>query len=309
MPKKFISIGESMVELQSASNGLYKLGFAGDTLNTAWYVRALTQPKNVSVEYFTAIGSDQLSQEMKAFLDVNGIGTTHITQIHDRTVGLYLITLTEAERSFTYWRSHSAARLFAEDEAHLRAALSDTDCIYFSGITLAILSPERRTVFLAILSERKLAGATIAFDTNSRRRLWSSEAEMQTAMIDGYKVSTLALPTFDDEQALWGDAQPTATADRLQGFGVTEIVVKNGADGALVRFEGRDHLVPCPAAVQPVDTTAAGDSFNAGYLAQRLAGCESGAAALQGHRLAGVVIQHRGAIVPRAATAAIVGAS
>ena len=60
---------------------------------------------------------------------------------------------------------------------------------------------------------------------------------------------------------------------------------------------------------QPSTPRAAGDSFNAAYLAARLAGADPLAAARAGHRLAGVVIQHRGAIVPREATAAVIAAA
>ncbi len=49
-----------------------------------------------------------------------------------------------------------------------------------------------------------------------------------------------------------------------------------------------------------VDTTAAGDSFSAGYLAVRLNGGGAQQAAQRGHQLAATVIQHRGAIIPAA---------
>ena len=48
MSKTFISIGECMAELQATDDGLYRLGFAGDTLNTAWYMRALTRAEAVT---------------------------------------------------------------------------------------------------------------------------------------------------------------------------------------------------------------------------------------------------------------------
>ena len=286
-----------MVELQSAANGLYRLGFAGDTLNTAWYVRALMQIKNVTVDYLTAIGTDQLSQDMKTFFEANGIGTRFITKIADRTVGLYLITLAGAERSFTYWRSHSAARLLAEDEAHLHASLSSADYIYFSGVTLAILQPDHRKTFLSILNDLKLAGATVVFDTNSRRKLWRSDAEMKESMVEGYKVSTFALPTYDDERAVFGDRNPADCVKRIADYGVQEIVVKDGARPCLVVANGNLISVAPDRVEGVVDTTGAGDSFNAGYIGARLAGKDPMESAEFAHLVASRVICMRGALL------------
>ncbi|MEQ1521160.1 MAG: sugar kinase [Aestuariivirga sp.] len=306
MAKTFISIGECMAELQATDEGLYRLGFAGDTLNTAWYMQALTRPSNVAVDYVTAVGADSLSSKMLAFLKANGVGTRFIKEISDRTVGLYLITLTGAERNFTYWRSASAARLLAEDKAALTASLSHADAIYFSGITLAILSPAHRRNLLSVLQEMKSRGATIAFDSNARRRLWPSDRAMKTAMTAGYKVSTVALPTFSDDQALFGDATPAECAKRIAGYGVQEIVVKDGGNSCVVSV-GRNLFSVMPEPVQDiVDTTGAGDSFNAGYLAARMSGQEPLEAAKLGHRVAGRVIGERGALLAMASFADLV---
>ena len=298
--KSFISVGECMVELQSAANGLYRLGFAGDTLNTAWYVRALIKGETTDVNYLTAIGIDQLSLDMKSFLNSNGIGTQQVQQISDRTLGLYLITLAGAERSFTYWRDHSAAKLLADDETVLRSALANADTIYFSGITLAILSPESRAVFLSVLNDMKVAGATVAFDSNSRRRLWRSDSEMKASTIEGYKVSTLALPTFEDEQAVFGDSQPIDCLKRIAGYGLSEIVVKDGAKPALVMADGTVIAVPPEPVEGVVDTTGAGDSFNGGYIAARMANQTPSNAAKFAHKVAGRVICTKGALLDMA---------
>lgn len=295
--KTFISVGECMAELQAANDGLYRLGFAGDTLNTAWYMRALTNSSNVSVEYMTSIGTDQLSQKMLTFLKSGGIGTRFIGEISDRTVGLYLITLTGAERNFTYWRNSSAARLLAQDEKALRSTFSNADVIYFSGITLAILSPQHRKIFLSVLRDMKKRNVMIAFDTNTRRRLWPSDAAMKKAMIEAYKVSTLALPTFDDDKALFGDATPADTIRRIAGYGVREIVVKDGEKPCLVFADDQLISIKPEMVTGVVDTTGAGDSFNGGYLAARLSGKHPAQAAKFAHSVAGRVICGRGALL------------
>ena len=298
--KLFVSVGECMAELQAASDGLYRLGFAGDTLNTAWYMRALTHSSRVSVDYLTSIGTDQLSQKMLTFLNAGGVGTSFISEINDRTVGLYLIILTGAERHFTYWRSASAARLLAEDEKALHAALKQADVIYFSGVTLAILSPKHRKIFLSVLRDMKKRNVMIAFDTNTRRRLWPSDAAMKKAMIEAYKVTTLALPTFDDDKAVFGDDTPAETIKRIAGYGVREIVVKDGAKSCLVSANNEQTSVLPEPVSDVVDTTGAGDSFNAGYIAARLAEQNPRQAAEFAHRVAGRVICGRGALLDMA---------
>jgi 2-dehydro-3-deoxygluconokinase len=306
MSKTFISIGECMAELQATEDGLYRLGFAGDTFNTAWYMKALTRAADVTVDYATAVGTDSLSSKMLAFLKANNVGTRFIKEISDRTVGLYLITLTGAERNFTYWRSTSAARLLAENKKALSAALLQADVIYFSGITLAILSPAHRQNLLAVLREMKSRGAIIAFDSNARRRLWPSDRAMKTAMIEGYKAATLALPTFSDDQTLFGDSTPADCARRIAGYGVKEVIVKDGSNPCVASLETILFTV-APEPVQDiVDTTGAGDSFNAGYLAARMFNREPLEAAKLGHSVAGRVIRERGALLAMASFADLI---
>jgi 2-dehydro-3-deoxygluconokinase len=306
MSKTFISIGECMAELQATEDGFYRLGFAGDTLNTAWYMRALTRAEDLTVDYVTTVGTDSLSSKLLAFLKANGVGTRFIKEISDRTVGLYLITLAGAERHFTYWRSASAARLLAKDKEILNAALLQADAIYFSGITLAILSPGHRRNLLSVLHEMKVRGATIAFDSNARRRLWHSDRAMKAAIIEGYKASTLALPTFSDDQALFGDATPADCTKRIAGYGVREVVVKDGGNPCVVSLD-RSLFSVAPEPVQDiVDTTGAGDSFNAGYLAARMSNHEPVEAAKLGHRVASRVIREHGALLAMASFADLV---
>jgi 2-dehydro-3-deoxygluconokinase len=176
--------------------------------------------------------------------------------------------------------------------------------VYFSGVTLSLYSNTGLGRFLAALELARKQGAIVAFDGNFRPRGWKGDVtRTRTVFNEALKRVDIALPTFDDEAVLWGDANPEATVARLQAFGIPEIVVKNGPNSALVAHKTTREEVAVPEVVEPIDTTAAGDSFNAAYLAARLTGAEPAAAAAAAHSLAAQVIQHRGAIMPRAAAA------
>ncbi len=297
-PVKFRSVGECMAELQSAKDSLYSLAFGGDTLNTSWYVRALSSSRDLEVEYVTGLGADPLSQQLLEFLQHHGIGTGFARQILDRNIGLYLITLAGAERSFTYWRNNSAARLLAADEEHLARAFFGADAIYLSGITLAILSEEERQILFHHLREQKKRGTAIAFDSNTRPKLWATPQDMKQAMIAAYEIATIALPTFSDEQVLFGDATKLSCAKRIADYGVAEVVVKDGPNASCALTDERRIEITPDLVESILDTTGAGDSFNAGYLVARLAHRPVSEAVNLGHKVAGRVIRHRGALAP-----------
>lgn len=305
MAKVFASIGECMVELSGAGDGLYRRGFAGDTLNTAWGVRGLSPDDAVSVRYVSRVGTDALSDEMVGFVAAAGIDTAHVGRDPARTVGLYMITLQGAERSFSYWRDAAAARRLAADRGALEAALADADMVYVSGITLAILPPEDRPNLFAALAAARARGAAIAFDANVRLRLWSDADAARAGLSDGYRAATIALPTHPDERDLFGDESPEATARRIAGLGVPEVVVKDGADPATLLADGALTSHPAERVDDAVDTTGAGDGFNAGYLAARLAGRSPVEAARLGHRVAARIIRSRGALIGLDALAAV----
>lgn len=292
----FASIGECMIELSGEDGDQWRMGFAGDTLNTAWYVRALTD-KAMPVDYVSAFGEDHFSQKQRIFLTSNGIGIAHSPIIAGLHPGLYAITLDGAERSFTYWRSEAAARHLASDRAALEKSLAGRDIIYFSGISLGIILPEHRAPFFEILKQCRADGSRIAFDPNFRHQLWPDRKAAQELISEAMRLSDIALPTFPDEQALFGDKNAAACAERLTGLGVKEIIVKDGTEPALVLADGQRTEVPSVAA-QAIDTTGAGDSFNGTYLAARIAGLSPVEAAKKAHSVAARVVETRGALTP-----------
>ncbi|WP_347137491.1 sugar kinase [Paracoccus sp. SSK6] len=297
---RILSMGEAMVELgQSDQPGLWRVGIAGDTLNTAWYLRRLLGG-DWQVDYLSRVGQGAFSQQMVDFLTAEGIGTAHVGRDPDSEIGLYAISLKGGERSFAYWRDTSAARRLADDPAVLDAALDGAALAYFSGITVAILPPEGRANLLAALARAKAAGTRVVFDPNLRPRLWADAATMRQGISDAAGGADLVLPSFDDEATHFGDADPQATVTRYLALGAGQVVVKNG--GGPIRFGGRDGTgtVTDLEPETPVDSTAAGDSFNAGYLAASLSGADCAAAIAAGHDLSRKVIRHRGALVAEA---------
>ena len=285
-----------MVEMAATGAGTFRQGFAGDTFNTAWYARRALGP-GWTVSYFTAVGDDRISTRMLDFMRSHHVDTSQIVRRTGRSPGLYMIELDHGERSFSYWRDTSAAKSLADDTAALTGALEGADAVYFSGITLAILAPDARARLLASLAGARARGAMIGFDSNIRLRLWPSAEEHRAAIRAAARVATVALPTVPDELDVFGEPDAEAVARRYVADGVPEVVVRAGADPALVVWPHGRSLVAPVAGVVPVDTTGAGDSFNGSYMAARLAGDGPEEAARKAHATAARVIQSYGALV------------
>jgi 2-dehydro-3-deoxygluconokinase len=301
--KRAVCIGEAIVELARGADGRFALTSAGDTFNTAIYLARADVP----VALASALGDDPFSDAIVSLAQAEGIATDLILRAPGRLPGLALVDQdNKGERRVHYWREAAPARdLFELPQwSAMAESIVKARLIYFTGITLSLYSNVGLGRFFATIEIARGNGAKIAFDGNFRPHGWGGDlSRTRTVFAEALKRVDIALPAYDDEAVLWGDPSPEATIERLQAFGVAEIVVKNGPNSALVAASGERDAVPVPEVVVPVDPTAAGDGFNAGYLAARLAGNGPLAAANAAHRLAGQVIRHRGSIVPRAGAA------
>ena len=292
----FLSIGEPMIELSQADADLWRLGFAGDVLNTAWYARALLGPE-WEVGCLTRLGPDPFSPRMIAFMEENGLVTRYISRDPERSIGLYSIELHEGERSFAYWRGQSAARRLADDPEALEAAVGAADVIHYSGITLAILPPAGRVRLIDAVTRARTRGALTSFDPNIRPALWESADTMCAALMAAAPSAAVVLPSWDDEQTWFGDRDLAACIARWTGAGAGEVVVKNGGGPMMVSGAGDGRQIEVTR-ITPLDSTGAGDAFNGGYLSARLAGRSQPEAAHAGHALSLQVIGRPGALVP-----------
>lgn len=297
--KKIACIGEVMIELVTNADEQTDLNIAGDTYNTAVYLARLLADTDTEVSYITALGQDRFSNRVLKDMAHHGIVSEHVEIRDDKVIGLYAIdTDDDGERSFTYWRSDSAARtLFSEPTQIGLEQLMGFDLVFLSGITLAILPDATRQAVFDLLDRYRQNGGLVVYDSNHRPQLWDTIEQARAVNSQMWARTDIGLPSVDDEMAIFGETQEEAVLRRLLSAGLKHGALKRGSTGPIAL---QNAPAPCtwPPVHSVIDTTAAGDSFNAGFLAGIATGTDPDHAMELGHALASEVIQHRGAIVP-----------
>jgi len=297
MTHRVASIGECMVELRERPDGTLTRGHGGDTLNTAVYLARL----GVAVDYVTALGDDGWSDAMVADWTAESVGTGLVRRLPGLLPGLYIIQIDPAgERRFSYWRDSAAARRVFDqpDVAELVERLGGYDILYLSGITLSIYSDAARARLFEALARTQARGGRVVFDTNFRPRGWPDREAARALYRRAFALADIVLASTEDLDLLFG---ADGEAELLRSREDAELVLKLAYPATRIRHAGGVSVVEAAPVERVVDTTAAGDSFAAAYLAARLAGSAPVAAAQAGHRLAGVVVGYSGAIIPREA--------
>jgi 2-dehydro-3-deoxygluconokinase len=299
---KVTCIGECMIELKQAQgdcqDGLFSRGYGGDTLNTAVYLARL----GVDVDYVTALGDDPLSDEMIAGWEAEDVGTSRVARLKGKLPGIYVIqTDAKGERRFFHWRESAAARSLMDlpETDDILDSLATYDVVYLSAITLSLYGADGRARLIAALGRARQRGARVAFDTNFRTRGWPDLDIARAAYCDAFEAADIVLASTEDLLPLFAGESNKGMMARISS---PEVVLKLSEPASMLRFNGVVHEVRAEPVTTPVvDTTAAGDSFAAAYIAARLTGAEPLEAARAGHRLGGVVVCYPGAIIPRLA--------
>lgn len=296
-----LAIGECMMELNAQGDQGFSRAFAGDTYNSAVYAKRWNPELKVSM--LSAVGNDTISNSMLEHWSREGIDYSLVPRSQTAHPGIYAITTDDkGERSFLYWRKQSAATqmmtlLQANGGA---AALPDFDYVYFSGLSLAILEDDDKAALLELAKNLRQRGAKIVFDPNYRPKMWRDLEHATSWMQKSYTLCDIALPGLEDHEALFGQTDQQSIYQFLQQYGCSEVVIKCGALGVFAYGAGAEpsHLPFTPAPKQ-LDSTAAGDSFGGTYLAARMSGAGIGQSVANAASIAGLVVQHRGAIIDR----------
>ena len=299
MKLHLLAIGEVMAEIRREPKIGFQLGFAGDTFNTAvYFTRQFGHSARVG--YCTRLGCDPLSQAFLVAAQDEGIDVSQVGFDRERMIGIYAVSTDETgERSFYYWRSNSAARrLFVSDKT--LTSLPTANVIFLSAITLAILHPSARRRLITLLRDLRSRNAChVAFDSNYRPQLWENTEKARVVVGEMWQIADIALPSVDDEIALFGDADEEAVIARFSKANWRACAIKRGARGPVSPGLAREAHPEFAPALNVVDTTAAGDSFNGGYLAAFLRGEDERQCLLAGHEIASRVVGARGALIER----------
>jgi 2-dehydro-3-deoxygluconokinase len=288
-----LSIGECMLQMREERKGKFAQGFGGDSLNTAIYLSRL----GIKSSYLTALGDDEWSDAMLAQWQKEGIDTSLVRQVPGRMPGLYIIqNAGSGERRFSYWRDHSPAReIFDRDDQSLAQSFMQHEWIYFTGITLSLYSEDGRALLFDYLQRANDAGAWIVFDTNFRERGWPDSAAKDKAFRQAIEIADILFASHEDMQGIFGRSGEAM----FEIAKCVEKILKLPDASARVVYRNHDEVAAPLPVKKVIDTTAAGDSFAAAYLAARIKNKPPLLAAADGHLLANAVIQHPGAILPR----------
>jgi len=293
---RLLVVGEPLVELVEDPPGTIRRGFGGDALNLA--VQLKRASPDLKVLLASAVGDGSDSEGLLALCRDEGIDVSLLGRVAGAELGSYRVRLDAAgERSFTYDRRASPFR-GALDDGDVMPDAGFADVLCFSGIAVAVLHDAGRRTLLAYATSVHACGGTVVYDPNHRPALWADDDEARAWTRRIVPVVDVLLASTEDGRRLTDGETPGAIAGAFRAMGAREVVVTDGANPCVVAV---DDAVLDVAPIVPdrvVDTTGAGDAFDAGYLATRLRGGSPAASAAAGHAAAAEAVGHRGALAP-----------
>ena len=256
-----LGIGEALVELnQPKDDAPFVQGFGGDTSNAMIAAARL----GADAAYFTAVGADRFGQALTELWLREGVDASRILVNGGAHTGLYFVTHGAQGHEFSYMRAGSAASRISETDLP-DGRIRSTKILHASGISQAISSSAADAVFAAIDIAHD-AKRLVSYDPNLRLKLWPLR-RARAIIHEAMRSCDIALPGFDDGQALTGRRDTEAIVDFYLRLGTPVVVLKLGKEGAIVATPRRRERI-AGHEVKAVDATGAGDCFDGAFLTE-----------------------------------------
>ncbi len=285
-----VGIGECLVEFSDLGDGQYQVGYSGDVLNAL----AAAGRLGLRTGILTALGDDPFLQGLLEVLEEERIDRSRVPVLEGKPNGIYFIHLDESgTRRFHFVRNNSAARetFTCQDLSQLIDYARSARALLFSSIPLAVMKDHEK--FLELLHAVK--GETIlAFDLNVRRRLWEDVRDLIGPFQELAPLLDVLFVTDEDDAILFGQRPAGEALEDYARRGFRQIVFRRGGAPTLVKKESESFGVPVPHVTKIVDTTGAGDGFNAGFITAMLRHHASYECAAMGNATAAASLESRG---------------
>jgi 2-dehydro-3-deoxygluconokinase len=288
-----LAMGEPLLEFNAGTEArgpvgasdAFTVGYGGDTSN--FLVAA--QRSGARTGYLTRIGDALVGLWRRENVD-----TRHVVREAGGRTGIYFISRTQAQSRFTYYRADSpATRLTAGDVPE--DAVADARLLHLTGITQAISNSACDAAFRAMDVARS-SGTLISYDPNHRAALWPAE-RARAVVLRSLELCDIALPNLAEGRMLTGADEPEDVLDALVRRGPSIVVLKMGEEGALLSHRGETSRI-APYAVDAVDPSGAGDTFNGAFAARLLDGEKPAQAARYAAVAAALTTTRAGAVLP-----------
>ena len=239
--------------------------FGGAPMNTIVGVARL----GVKAGAVAAVGEDPFGEYIIKEFKRNNVDTSHVIMKKGKrtTLAFVINEPVTGERTFFFYRKPWAggtadSALTTKDIDH--KYISKSKILHVSGFALS-QNPSRKAILEAIRFAKE-QGVKISFDPTLRLDVWNSQLSIRKMY--NYVLKMADIATFSSEEAefIFKTKEPKEAAERALEFGVEIVGVKLGAKGALIRSKDGVEVFAPSYNVNVIDTTGAGDGWNAGLL-------------------------------------------
>ena len=294
MKTTICSIGECMIEMTNVEKELYNYSVAGDTLNFTSYLDQSIFNKF----YLTAIGTSDINKGVISFFKKKKINTDLVKKISSKEIGLYLIKNTKrGEKKFYYWRDDSAANFFFN---HINKSLFINkytfDYIYLTGITLSILDFKNIDKFITNLSVLRKKNSKIIFDFNIRIKRWSKKN--LNLYLNKILPNVDILFCSGEDLVCWKKNNNIKTFQYiLKKFNIYHAIYRKNEEYNYSFYKNKKYMIKNKPIKKVVDTSGAGDGYNAAYLSSFIISNNPQIALNEASKIGAKIVMKKGAIV------------